>query len=89
MAAKRRKRIVKPRPLEVPQEVTPEVKVETSSKISNLEDATELVKKDYRKDLVVDYIVLENGNVFYGNNRNPALKYAARFDLKYFEVKLK
>ena len=83
--SKRRRRT----PAQMLQAKEPEVAVTAVTNISNLDEATELVEREYKKDLMLDYIVLENGNVFYGNNRNPALKYAARFDLKYFEVKLK
>ena len=57
--------------------------------ISTLEQATSLVKGSYKKALVLEYLVLENGVVFYGKDRSTALKYSNRFGLKYFDVKLK
>ena len=57
--------------------------------ISTLEEATKWVEGSYRKPLVLEYVVLENTIVFYGNNRGTALKYATRFGLKYFDVKFK
>ena len=57
--------------------------------ITSQEDAKYLVESNYRQPLEVDYVVLENGHVFLGQNkRTVALKYAHRFDLKYFDVKL-
>ncbi len=55
--------------------------------ISTLEDARALVKKSYLTEKYVDYIVLSNGNVFYGPNRPAALKYARKFELELFDVK--
>ena len=91
MATKqRRKRIaytgktfVEEQPKEVPEVVI------VPDTITSQEDATLLVQKSYKQSLELDYVVLENGNVFLGqNNRSVALKYAKRFDLKYFDVKI-
>ena len=57
--------------------------------ISTLEEATALVEESFIKPFVLDYVVLENQTVFYGINRNLALKTANKFGLKYFDVKLK
>jgi hypothetical protein len=56
--------------------------------VSTLEEATALVEESYKKPLVLDYVVLSNKTVFYGINRNAALKAAKIFGLKYFDVKL-
>lgn len=90
MANKRRKRIVKPKtPVIEPEVQVTKPEVQAILKVSTLEQATELVDQDYRKPLVLEYTVLENGHVFYGHNRNVALKFAKKFKLEFFDVKLK
>ena len=71
------------------KEVTQVVAPPKPPTISTLEEATELVKESFTKPFVLEYVVLENTHVFYGYNRNTALKYANKFGLKYFDVKLK
>ena len=87
--AQKRKRAIK---TNVGTEKKETAKVVASPKpnptVSTLEEAEALVKESYIKPLVVDYVVLENKTVFYGINRNAALKAAKRFGLKYFDVKL-
>jgi hypothetical protein len=57
--------------------------------ISTLDEAVEWVEEGFKKDLVLDYVVLENKQVFYGVHRNLAVRTAEKFGLKYFDVKLK
>jgi hypothetical protein len=58
------------------------------TKVTNEEEAKAVVKKNLPDSPGnVEYVVLENCNIFYGINKAAALKYAKTFDLKYFEIK--
>jgi len=58
------------------------------TKVTSEEEAKTIVKKRLPDSPGnVEYVVLENCNIFYGVNKVAALKYAKTFDLKYFEIK--
>jgi len=65
------------------------VSSEPKPTISTLDEAVEWVEEGFKKPSVLDYVVLENKQVFYGVHRNLAVKTAEKFGLKYFDVKLK
>jgi len=57
-------------------------------KIANKEEAVAYVKERFKDSPGgIEYVVMENCNIFYGINRAVAIRYAKDFDLKYFEIK--
>jgi len=57
-------------------------------KIANDKEAIEYVKERFKDSPGgIEYVVMENCNIFYGINKAVAIRYAKDFDLKYFEVK--
>lgn len=57
-------------------------------KVTNKEEAIAVIKKRFPgSPSNVEYIVLEDCNIFYGHNKATALKYAKNFGLKTFDVK--
>ena len=57
-------------------------------KITSDKEAIEYVKERFKDSPGdVEYVVMENCNIFYGLNRSTAIRYAKDFSLKYFEVK--
>ena len=87
---KKQRKVVKTDPVGIEKkEVVKTAPPKPNPTISTLEEATKLVEESFIKPFVLEYVVLENTHVFYGTNRSTALKYANKFGLKYFDVKLK
>lgn len=56
--------------------------------IASEDEAKAYVKERFKNSPGgIEYVVMENCNIFYGINKAVAIKYAKDFDLKYFEVK--
>ena len=89
--AKRQRKVVKTDPVGTEKKAVAQSvsQPKPNPTISTLEEATKWVEESYIKPFVLEYVVLENTHVFYGTNRSTALKYASKFGLKYFDVKLK
>jgi len=64
-----------------------EPKTIESANVLSEEGARELVEKEYLTPLHVEYIVLENGHVFYGLHRSEAIRIAKENELNYFDIK--
>ena len=63
-------------------------KAQVVRKITNDKEAIEYVKERFKDSPGgIEYVVMENCNIFYGINKAVAIRYAKDFDLKYFEVK--
>jgi len=71
-----------------PKAEAPKVEAIPLSKITSEEEAIAFVKNRFKDSPGnIEYVVMENFNIFYGVNKAVAIKYAKDFDLKYFEVK--
>lgn len=67
----------------------PKVSTEKETgKIDSVDKATSLIKNLYSHIDSVEFLVLPNGAVYYGENRDSGRAYAKRNDLEYFDVKL-
>lgn len=55
--------------------------------VGSLEEAKKLLKEKYAHLDSLQFCVLENGNVFYGQNVQLGAKVAKKNGLKYFDVK--